>query len=148
MLTGEKGLALIKKYEGFVAKPYLCPAKVWTIGYGSTYYPDGKKVQPTDKPITTAKGEALLKQVVREFETAVAQMATMPLNQNQFDALVSFCYNVGKRNLRNSTLLKLVNKNPNDKNIAAQFLLWNKANGKPLAGLTKRRKEEAALYFI
>lgn len=159
MKTSKKGLDIIKKYEGFRNAPYLCAAGVPTIGFGSTYYEDGRRVKLTDEPILRARAEELLKNVLNGFEEDVNYLVTSRINQNQFDALVSFTYNLGSdidddvipEGLGDSTLLKKVNKNPNDETIANEFKKWNKAtiNGKRqiLKGLVKRRNEEAFLYF-
>lgn len=147
MRTSNKGLDLIKKYEGFRSKPYLCPANVPTIGYGATYYPNGNKVRMSDPPISEGYAENLLKEMLARYEDGVDRYVQVNLNQNQFDALVSFAYNLGLGALKSSTLLKRVNANPNDADIAYQFSRWNKAGGRALAGLTKRRKDEADLYF-
>jgi lysozyme len=141
------GLELIKKYEGFKAKAYLCPAKVPTIGYGSTYYEDGTKVKLTDPPITQERATELLEALLVSYELSVDSYCVDTINQNQFSALCSFAYNCGVGNLKSSTLLKKVNKNPNDPTIKDEFLKWNKGGGKVLTGLTKRRIEEAQLYF-
>jgi lysozyme len=141
------GLELIKKYEGFKAKAYLCPAKVITIGYGSTYYEDGTKVKLTDSPITKERATELLEALLVSYERSVDSYCVDTINQYQFDALCSFAYNCGVGNLKSSTLLKKVNKNPNDPTIKDEFLKWNKGGGKVLSGLTKRRIEEAQLYF-
>ena len=141
------GLELIKKYEGFKAKAYLCPANVPTIGYGSTYYEDGTKVKLTDSPITKERATELLEALLVSYERSVDSYCVDTINQNQFDALCSFAYNCGVGNLKSSTLLKKVNKNPNDPTIKDEFLKWNKGGGKVLTGLTKRRIEEAQLYF-
>jgi len=147
MKISHTGLQIIKKYEGLSLQPYLCPAGIPTIGYGSTYYEDGSKVTMKDYPITKQKAELLLLNVVVDFERGVNRLVTSTINQNQFDALVSFSYNVGLGSFKSSTLLKRVNNNPQDADICYQFSRWNKAGGKPLAGLTRRRKEEAELYF-
>ena len=141
------GLELIKKYEGFKAKAYLCPANVPTIGYGSTYYEDGTKVKLTDSPITQERATELLEALLVSYERSVDSYCVDTINQYQFDALCSFAYNCGVGNLKSSTLLKKINKNPNDPTIKDEFLKWNKGGGKVLSGLTKRRIEEAQLYF-
>jgi len=141
------GLELIKKYEGFRAKAYLCPSNVKTIGFGSTYYEDGSKVKLTDSPITLERATELLEALLVSYERSVDSYCVDTINQNQFDALCSFAYNCGVGNLKSSTLLKKVNKNPNDPTIKDEFLKWNKGGGKVLSGLTKRRIEEAQLYF-
>lgn len=147
MKTSSKGLSIIKKHEGLVLKPYLCPAGVPTIGYGNTFYPNGDKVRMTDPPISEVQAENILKYILTRFESGVNRYVQREINQNQFDALVSFAYNVGLGALQKSTLLKRINSNPLDSDIRFQFSRWNKANGRVLRGLTRRRKEEADLYF-
>ena len=146
MKTSSKGKAIIKQYEGFRAKPYLCPANVPTIGYGATYYLDGRKVKLSDPAISESDADKLLDKMLVKYEDAVNRYVQVPMTQNQFDALVSFCYNLGQENLRNSTLLKKLN-NKDYNGAADQFLRWNKANGKVLAGLTKRRTDERKLFL-
>lgn len=143
----DKGVDLIKQFEGFSSKPYLCPAKICTIGYGATFYQNGKKVTMADKPITEKEAIELLKFMLARFEQYVDSYCVDTLTQNQFDALVSFCYNVGPANLKASTLLKKVNANPNDETIREELKKWNKGGGKVLKGLTRRREAEANLYF-
>jgi lysozyme len=155
MKLDDKGYLLITKFEGFSAKPYLCSAAVPTIGYGSTFYEDGSKVTITDKPITKERAIDLFKVVADKFAKEVTKLVVSNINQNQFNALVSFAYNVGSdidtdtiaEGLGDSTLLKKVNKNPNDLTIRYEFLKWNKAGGKIVTGLTRRRNEEASIYF-
>lgn len=147
MVISKAGLDLIKKHEGFRNHPYLCPAGVPTIGYGTTFYPDGTKVTMDDPPVTQLKATEYLLEVVEQFEQGVKSVVTSDITQNQFDALVSFAYNLGMANLRRSTLLKKVNENPNDPSIKDEFLRWINANGKPLKGLKKRRNMEAWVYF-
>lgn len=143
----KKGVDLIKSFEGLRLKPYLCSAKVPTIGYGNTFYENGSKVTLKDQAITEARATELLEWSLNKFEQYVDSYCIDSINQNQFDALVSFCYNVGPANLKASTLLKKVNKDPNDPTIRAEFMKWNKAGGRALAGLTRRREAEANLYF-
>lgn len=142
-----KGLDLIKSFEGLRLKPYLCSAGVPTIGYGNTFYENKKKVTLKDSAITEQRAVELLAWSLSGFEQYVDSYCVDTITQNQFDALVSFCYNLGPANLKSSTLLKKVNANPNDPTIRAEFLKWNKANGRALAGLTRRRTAEADLYF-
>jgi lysozyme len=137
---GKSGLDLIKEFEGLKLRAYLCPAKVWTIGYGST----GPHVTP-GKVITEKQAEELLKDDLDRFEKAVTRLVTVPLRQNQYDALVSFAFNCGIGNLESSTLLKRVNARLFD-NAVTEFAKWNKGGGKVLAGLTRRRAAEAALF--
>lgn len=137
---GPKGLALIKSFEGLSLKAYLCPAKVWTIGYGST----GKHVKP-GMAITEKEAEKLLLEDLSRFEAAVEKHTRGHATDNQFDALVSFAFNVGTEALRTSTLLRK-HMEGDHAGAQAQFARWNKAAGRVLAGLTRRRKAEAALY--
>lgn len=145
--ASQKGLDLIKQFEGLKLKPYLCPANIPTIGYGNTYYPSGAKVKLTDPAITKEKAEELLKFLLVSYEKAVDSFCRDDINQNQFDSLVSFAYNLGTGALQKSTLIKKVNLNPKDVTISDEFMKWNKANGSVLVGLTKRRQAEADLYF-
>ncbi|RFS16993.1 lysozyme [Emticicia sp. C21] len=148
MKLSENGLKEIKSSEAFRAKPYQDIVGVWTIGYGSTYYPDGTKVTKTDAPITEPQASELLLHV---FNQDFAPNIPEGLNQNQYDALASFIYNVGKAGFNKSTLKKKVLANSNDVTIKAEFLKWNKVTkeGKKVVskGLTNRRKREAKLYF-
>ena len=147
MKLDKKGYDLIKEFEGLKLKPYLCSASVPTIGYGSTYYENGKKVKLTDAPITKERADDLFEIVADDFAKRVLPLIKKPLTQNQFNSIVSFAFNLGVRALQNSTLLRLVNINPNDANIAKEFLKWNKAGGVVVKGLTNRRIKESSLYF-
>lgn len=144
-----EGLEFIKKHEGLRLKPYLCSAGKPTIGYGCTSYENGRKVQLNDPEITIEQAENLLKIKVAYFSKEVAKSIKkgIVLTQNQFDALVSFAFNLGVSRLRKSTLLKRVNENPNDPRISKEFNKWIKANNKIENGLVKRRKQESELYF-
>jgi lysozyme len=142
-----KGLELIKKYEGFKAKPYLCPSSVPTVGFGSTYYEDGTKVKLTDPAITQERATELLMALLVSYEKAVDSYCVDTISQHQFDALVSFAYNCGNQALKNSTLLRKVNGNRMNPDITNEFLKWNKGGGRVIPGLSKRRQEEADLYF-
>ena len=143
----QKGLELIKSFEGLSLKPYVCSGGINTIGYGSTYYTNGKKVLLSDQPITKQEAEELIKNSLSTYEKAVDSFCRDDISQSQFDALVSFAYNLGTGALQKSTLIKKVNANPQDLTIKDEFLKWNKAGGRALAGLTKRRQAEADLYF-
>ena len=147
MKLDKKGYDLIKDFEALKLKPYLCSASVPTIGYGSTYYENGKKVKLTDAPITKERADALFQIVADDFAKRVVPLIKKPVTQNQFNSIVSFAFNLGVRALQNSTLLRLVNINPNDANIAKEFLKWNKAGGVVVKGLTNRRIKESALYY-
>ena len=143
--TSPAGLAIIKQFEGFRAKPYACPAGVATIGYGSTYYADGKPVKLTDAPVTEAQAQELLQATLTKYEACVNGAVKMPINQNQFDAFVSFTYNLGCGAFRNSTMLRLFNQGY-EPQAAAQFNRWTLGGGKVLAGLVSRRAAERALF--
>ncbi|MBF9235569.1 lysozyme [Microvirga alba] len=146
MQTSEAGIALVKQFEGFRAKPYRCPAGIPTIGYGATFYPDGRKVQLTDPPITETFATEMLRNMLGGFERGVLRHVAVPLAQHEFDALVSFAYNLGTESLPGSTLLKKLNAG--DKRGAAdQLLRWNRANGQVMAGLTRRREAERAMFL-
>lgn len=146
MIVSKNGLDLIKEFESFKSKPYLCPSGIPTTGYGSTYYPDGKKVTLKDKEITEQKAFEILEYTAnKDFGNNINKVVTVPLNQNQFDALVSFAYNIGNGNFNSSTLLRWLNQGfYNEASI--QLLRWDKSKGIPLAGLTKRRKAEKKLF--
>ena len=145
--TGKAGIEMIKTFEGFRGTPYKCSAGVPTIGYGATFYPGGKKVTMTDAAITEEQAVELLANMLVSFEKYVDSYCIDTITQNQFDALVSFAYNLGPANLKASTLLKKVNANPNDESIKLEFMKWVKAGGKTLKGLVRRREAEADLYF-
>lgn len=141
------GIDLIKRYEGYSAKPYLCPAGVPTIGYGSTVYEDGKKVTLRDAPITAEKAEALLRHKVDTYYLKeVERLLDVDLNQNQIDALASFAYNVGVGNFERSMLRRKLNGG-DYAGAADEFLKWTKAGGKTLKGLQRRRMAERALFI-
>jgi lysozyme len=141
------GKDLIKSFEGCKLVAYQCSAGLWTIGYGNTFFEDGTPVKPGDR-ITQEKAEQLFELIVGIFADKVAKEIKTILTDNQFAAIVSLAYNIGIGNLQKSTLLKKVNFNPNDPTIRAEFARWNKAGGKVLAGLTRRRAAEAKLYFL
>lgn len=146
MKASDKGLALIKQFEGFSARPYLCPAGVPTIGYGATYYPDGRRVTMQDRPVTEADATAMLRAMLASYEAGIARYVQVPLTQGQYDALVSFAYNLGLAALKSSTLLRLVNAR-DWQGAAAQFPRWNRAGGKVLPGLTRRREAERVMFL-
>lgn len=147
MKLDENGYKLITGFEGLKLSPYLCSAKIPTIGYGNTYYPNGKHVTLLDEKITEEHAFEMFKEVADRFALAVNRQVKKPITQNQFNSLVSFAYNVGTGNFASSTLLKKVNINPNDASIKAEFLKWNKGGGKVISGLTIRRNKEQINYF-
>ena len=140
MNTSPKGIALIKEFEGLRLKAYKCPGGVWTIGYGHT-----AGVKP-GMVITKAQAEEYLKADLIAFERYLNSLG-LTLNQNQFDALISFIYNVGTGNFSNSTLLRKVRANPQDNSIMDEFLRWVYSKGRVLPGLQRRRLAEMKLYF-
>jgi lysozyme len=147
MKTSSNGIRLLQEFEGLRLTSYLCSAGVPTIGYGATYYADGSKVK-LGQTITRDQADQLLKDHLKEFEgSVVGLLNTTKVNQNQFDALVSFCFNLGAGNLAKSQLLRFVKANPKDPKIAAEFAKWNRAGGEVSRGLVRRRKKEAELYF-
>ena len=140
MKTSNKGIDLIKKYEGLRLDAYLDAVGVWTIGYGHTL-----NVKSTDV-ITLDEAEYFLRQDV-EFAEKEVNKHNLDINQNQFDALVSFVFNLGLGNFARSTLLRKIKSNANDPTVRKEFERWIYAGGKILNGLVRRRKEEAELYF-
>jgi len=150
MKASLNAVKLIQSFEGLELKAYVDPAsggEPISIGYGTTIYPDGRKVKLGDK-CTKEQAEQYLAHDIDKFAVGVNRVVVSKVNQNQFDALVSFAYNVGLGNLKSSTLLKKVNANPNDLTIKKEFAKWNKAAGKVMNGLVRRRAAESALYFI
>lgn len=151
--ASKKIIEFISSFEGFEAKPYLDIAGIPTIGYGATYYENGEKVSMKDAPITKERALELKAFHVRIAEAAVNKNVKSNINQSQFDALVSFTYNLGTGALQGSTLLKKVNANPNDKSIANEFKKWVNARNPKTSqlekrnGLIRRRNEESAIYF-
>lgn len=139
MQISKAGLDLIKQFEGLYLKAYRCPAGVPTIGYGHTA---GVAMGQT---ITQQQADDYLRRDVRQFERAVARLVTVPLTQGQFDALVSFAFNLGEGALAQSTLLRMLNAG-DYAGAAAQFDRWNKAGGRVLPGLVRRRAAERALF--
>ena len=139
MNISNTGIDLIKHFEGCETEAYLCPAGVPTIGYGHI-----KGVQMGDV-ITEAQAHEMLVEELDEYESYINDLVTVGLNQNQFDAMVSWVYNLGGGNLRASTLLKVLNSG-NYEGVPAQIMRWNKAGGKVLEGLTRRRQAEADLF--
>lgn len=146
MKLNKAGADLIKSFEGCKLTAYKCSANKETIGYGNTFYEDGSPVKLGDT-ITQERAESLFVMISDSFAAKVKPLITSAVTENQFGALVSFAYNCGIANLKSSTLLRKVNANPNDPTIRAEFEKWTRANGKVLAGLVRRRKAEADLYY-
>ena len=138
----DNGLKFLMNNEGVVLKPYLDTKGIPTIGVGNTFYEDGSKVKMTDPPITEKRAMELFRWVLKQYELAVYSNTRDDINQNQFDSLVSFTYNVGVTAFKNSTLLKRINTNASQQSIINAFMMWNKP--KEIIG---RRKREVELYF-
>jgi lysozyme len=141
------GLELIKRWEKFMPVPYKDTGGVPTIGYGTTYYPDGRRVTMNDHSINEQEATVLLLTNLEFYERGVDSITRDDITQTQFDALVSFAYNVGIEPLKRSKLLRIVNKNPHSPLIAREFRRWRFDNGKELRGLLNRRNDEIRLYF-
>ena len=145
MQTSEKGIALIKQFEGCKLTAYQDSVGVWTIGYGWTQPVDGKPIR-AGMTIKQETAERLLKTGLVSYESDVSRLVKVGLTQGQFDALVSFTYNLGARSLSTSTLLRKLNAG-DYAGAADEFLRWDKAGGKVLNGLTRRREAERALFL-
>lgn len=145
MQTSEKGIALIKEFEGCKLTAYQDSVGVWTIGYGWTQPVDGKPIR-AGMTVKQETAERLLKTGLVSYESDVSRLVKVGLTQGQFDALVSFTYNLGARSLSISTLLRKLNAG-DYAGAADEFLRWNKAGGKILNGLTRRREAERALFL-
>jgi lysozyme len=145
-MINDAGKELIKSYEGLRLKSYKCSAGKDSIGFGNTFYEDGRPVKPGDT-ITIERAHKLFDFIIAKFSNKVSNLVKTEITDNQKSALVSFAYNCGITNLMNSTLLKKVNVDPSDPSIADEFKKWTKAGGKSLPGLAKRREAEAKLYF-
>lgn len=136
----------IKKFEGFESAPYLCPANVATIGYGTTIYSDGTKVTLDDEPITKEKATEELLHHIKAVEKQVNAVVVVKLKAHQKAALISFVYNIGIGNFSRSTLLQKLNHCPDDQNIPKEFRRWTKGGGRVLRGLIARRESEVELW--
>lgn len=145
MQTSEKGIALIKEFEGCKLTAYRDSVGVWTIGYGWTQPVDGKPIR-AGMTIKQETAERLLKTGLVSYESDVSRLVKVGLSHGQFDALVSFTYNLGARSLSTSTLLRKLNAGEYA-SAADEFMRWNKAGGKVLNGLTRRREAERALFL-
>ncbi len=152
MKLSEQGINLIKSFEGLRLSAYRDVAGIWTIGYGSTRYHDGKPVKPGDKLADEQQADALFSNTLSQYEDAVNQDVKVPLTQSQFDALVSFTYNEGTGALKESTLLKKLNEKDYH-GAADQFPVWNKITS-PQTGekeactdLSVRRRQERQLFL-
>lgn len=146
MNIGDRGLDLIRAFEGFRADPYLDAVGVPTIGYGSTYYPDGQRVRLTDPPISEPEARRLMQATLAEFEDGISAALRVGVTQSQFDALICWAFNIGVSAAQESTLLRRLNAG-DVQGAADQFLRWNRAGGQVLRGLTRRREAERALFL-
>lgn len=146
MKTSEVGLALIKHYEGFYSNPYKCPAGRWTVGYGHLIGNGINLPDNWNRHFSVEEINDLLKRDLARFEQGVLRYITMPLNQYQFDSLVSFSFNLGLGTLQRSTIRQKLNRH-DVKDAVKSLLQYNKAGGKVLKGLDLRRKEEAKLLL-
>ena len=152
MKLSENGLKLIQEFESFVNAPYLDSARVWTIGYGSTYYPNGTSVTGRDKPITREYAETIQRNVIsKDFEPVINELlekgiASGFITQNMYDAILSLTYNIGVSGFKRSSVLRLL-KQGDKVNASNAFLLWNTAGGNVLKGLINRRKKERELFL-
>jgi lysozyme len=156
MKVSQKCIEQIKKDEGVRNKPYQCPALLWTVGVGHVIDPNHAKVPMADRKalpipagwdriLTSIEIDDILRTDLNRFEQGVLRLIKVPLTQGQFDALVSFSFNVGLGNLQNSTLRMKVNRSEYEA-AAEQFLVWTKAGGKVLPGLVKRRTHEKEMF--
>jgi len=147
MKPSERCYEFIKEFEGLRLNSYKDVVGIWTIGYGSIMYPDGSKVK-SGETITKERADEMLEWEINiKAKSVDVFLSKCVISQNNFDALVSFAFNLGMGALQKSTLLKKVIKNPKDETIRSEFMKWNNAGGKPVAGLTRRRKSEADFYF-
>jgi lysozyme len=140
----EECVKLVAKWEGFREDSYLCQAGVWTIGYGTTRWPDGRRVKAGEK-ITRQVADGMMRLQLRDFASEVDRLVSVPLAAHERAALISFAYNVGSSAFASSTLRRLLNEGDRA-GAAEQFRRWNKANGQVSQGLVNRRVEEAALF--
>lgn len=145
MRITERGLALIRAFEGQSLVPYLCPANYWTIDRGSVWGLQGERVTAHTPPITAEQSELLFVRNVEQTDRAVSRLIHVPCTSPQWDALVSFTFNLGSGSLQRSRLRALVNREEHD-DVPAEFLKWVWAGGRKLAGLVRRRAAEAQLY--
>ena len=143
--TSDRGIDLLKVFEGFRSKPYQCSAKVWTIGWGSTRLADGSRVTQNTPEMSKDEAESLLRKQLMSYEQAVLRLVPCKLTQSQFDSLVSFAYNLGSGSLRASTLRKKVIKG--DPTAPDEFPRWSYASGKFIRGLHRRRMAERNLFL-
>lgn len=143
--TSDKGLAIIQEFEGFRSKAYRCPAGIWTIGYGHTSAAGMPHVYK-GMTVTKEEAKALLKRDVVQYERAVLNYVRVSMTQNEFDALVSFCYNIGVTAFSKSSVVRFLNSGKKGL-VGSGLALWTKGGGKVLPGLVKRRAMECDLFY-
>jgi len=157
MKTNPAGIKILHEFETCRLRAYKCPAGVWTIGWGNTFYEDGRPVKEGDV-ITQERADSLFKIILAQFEDMARKAITSNVNENQFSAFVSALYNIGHgspkksglirlKNGQPSTLLKMININPSTPGIRDQFMAWVSPGSSFQKGLERRRKKEADLYF-
>jgi lysozyme len=146
MKTSDNGIRFIARWEGFSPTAYMDKNDGWTIGYG-TLIDTEQEFYLINSTISKEKALELKKRDIGRFEAAVRGQVTAPINQNQFDALVSLVYNIGPGNFQDSTVLKRINRIDTKKRIKEAWEWWNKDDGKVVQGLINRREAETALYF-
>ncbi len=137
---------VIKEFEGYSSKPYLCNSGIPTIGYGNTMYTNGERVTMDDKAVTKKEAEKMLLDTIKSVEKQVKNVVEVKLPAHKLAALISFTYNVGIGNFSKSTLLAWLNSNPDYSRIPYQFRRWNKGGGRVLKGLVRRREAEVAIW--
>ena len=142
----ERGIEMVKSFEGISLKPYLCPANVWTVGYGATRSRTGGPIDPDMEPISETEAEALLLRDLESSQGWVSRLIKTALTENQYSALTSFTFNVGAGALQRSTLRMKLNRGE-VQNAADEFPKWRIAGGRILAGLVRRRAAERALFL-
>jgi lysozyme len=137
---------MLEFFEGLSLKPYLCPAKVPTIGYGCTYYENGERVKMSDKPITKERAIELKMNILQGFVKELKSYLKVDYTDYEFSAMLSLLYNIGGKNFSKSSVLRYFNQG--DKAMAADsFRLWNKSKGKVLVGLVRRRDAEKCMFL-
>lgn len=145
MIVNEEGIQIIKHFEGWSSRPYLDPVGIPTIGYGSIYGLDGKRVTMGHREITEEEGEFLLRRHLSHVRLSIGRQIKVPLTENMFSALASWAYNVGTGNMQTSTLRMKLNRE-DYLGAAEEFPKWRRSKGKILNGLVRRRKREQALF--
>ena len=146
MHINERGIEIVKRFEGISTKPYLCPANVWTVGYGATVGSDGRPIDPDMEAVSEHEAEALLLRDLESSEGWVSWLIKTALTENQFSALTSFTFNVGAGALQRSTLIMKLNRGE-VQGAADEFPKWKFANKRILAGLIRRRAAERSLFL-